>query len=102
MDRESPLIDKITQDWGSQIIETTVKYSIKNNKTWNTYKLRSILLTKLLYSHSYKWNPRYYLEVYSKRNFEVKTVTWSNNEQTCLHPKAKVLIIFGNKILSLK
>lgn len=58
MDRKSPVIDKITQDLGLITETTTVNYSIKNNKTWNKYKLRSILLTKLLYSHSYEWNPR--------------------------------------------
>lgn len=58
MDRKSPVIDKITQDLGLITETTTVNYSIKNNKTWNKHKLRSILLTKLLYSHSYEWNPR--------------------------------------------
>lgn len=58
MDRKSPVIDKIIQDLGLITETTTVNYSIKNNKTWNKYKLRSILLTKLLYSHSYEWNPR--------------------------------------------
>lgn len=41
---ESRLVDRITPELRSQIIETTdFRYIIENNKTWNTYRLNSLL-----------------------------------------------------------
>lgn len=95
---ESPLIEKLSQEWRHRIIDTmTVSYVIDNKKTWNNSRLNNMLskhIVDKITSIPIPMNDNQDKLIWkftTDEKFTVKTAIWTNNDKIFPYSRSKLL-----------